>query len=54
MHNAPYTLLFSVRLTLQVYKKLDIGSNKPSAEERAEVPHHLIDVADADSEVGQY
>ena len=30
----------------QVYRGLDIGSAKPSAEIRASVPHHLIDVVD--------
>ena len=30
----------------QVYRGLDIGTGKPSAEERAAVPHHLLDVAD--------
>ncbi len=29
---------------LQVYRGLDIGTAKPGAEERARVPHHLIDV----------
>lgn len=29
-----------------VYRGLDIGTDKPSAELRARVPHHLIDVAD--------
>ncbi len=34
----------------QVYKGMDIGTAKPSAEERAAVPHHLIDIIDpADS-----
>lgn len=28
------------------YREFDIGSAKPTAEERASVPHHLIDVAD--------
>src|SRR3990172_3927757 len=28
------------------YRGMDIGTAKPSAEERARVPHHLIDVAD--------
>jgi len=32
--------------SLQVYRELDIGTAKPSLEERALVPHHLIDVAD--------
>jgi tRNA dimethylallyltransferase len=30
----------------QVYRRLDIGTGKPTAEERAAVPHHLIDVVD--------
>jgi tRNA dimethylallyltransferase len=30
----------------QVYRGLDIGSAKPSAAERAAVPHHLIDLRD--------
>jgi tRNA dimethylallyltransferase len=32
----------------QVYRGLDIGSAKPSAAERAAVPHHLLDVVDPD------
>lgn len=32
----------------QVYRGMDIGTAKPSAEERARVPHHLIDVVDPD------
>jgi tRNA dimethylallyltransferase len=34
--------------SLQVYRGLDIGSAKPTAEERARVRHHLIDVRDPD------
>jgi tRNA dimethylallyltransferase len=30
----------------QVYRLLEIGTAKPTAEERAAVPHHLLDVAD--------
>ena len=30
----------------QVYRGLDIGTAKPCAEERARVPHHLIDIVD--------
>ena len=30
----------------QVYREMDIGSAKPSAAERAAVPHHLIDLLD--------
>jgi tRNA dimethylallyltransferase len=32
----------------QVYRGMDIGTAKPSAEERARVPHHLIDLVDPD------
>ncbi len=32
--------------SMQVYRGLDIGTAKPSAEERARAPHHLIDVAE--------
>jgi tRNA dimethylallyltransferase len=32
--------------SMQVYRGLDIGTAKPSAEERARVPHHLIDVVE--------
>jgi tRNA dimethylallyltransferase len=32
----------------QVYRGMDIGTAKPSAEERARVPHHLIDVVNPD------
>ena len=31
---------------LQVYRGLDIGTAKPSAEDRARVPHHLVDILD--------
>ncbi|KAB2952416.1 MAG: tRNA (adenosine(37)-N6)-dimethylallyltransferase MiaA [Thermoanaerobaculia bacterium] len=31
---------------LQVYRGLDIGTAKPTPEERARVPHHLVDVLD--------
>jgi tRNA dimethylallyltransferase len=34
--------------SLQVYRGLDIGSAKPTPAERAEVRHHLVDVADPD------
>ena len=32
----------------QVYRAMDIGTAKPSAEERARVPHHLLDLVDPD------
>jgi tRNA dimethylallyltransferase len=36
--------------SMQVYRGLDIGTAKPGAAELAEVPHHLVDVADATEE----
>lgn len=33
----------------QVYRGLDLGTAKPSFEERHRVPHHLVDVADLDA-----
>lgn len=32
--------------SMQVYREMDIGTAKPSAAERAEVPHHLINIVD--------
>jgi tRNA dimethylallyltransferase len=32
--------------SLQVYRGLDVGTAKPSREDRARVPHHLIDILD--------
>ena len=32
--------------SMQVYRGLDLGTAKPTAAERARVPHHLIDVAE--------
>lgn len=34
------------------YRGMDIGTAKPSPEERARVPHHLVDIADPDQTVG--
>ena len=36
--------------SIQIYRGFDIGSAKPSAEQRRTVPHHLYDIADADEE----
>ena len=36
--------------SLQVYRDLDIGSAKPTLAARALVPHHLLDVVDADAD----
>lgn len=32
--------------SMQVYRGLDVGTGKPSAPERAAVPHHLLDLCD--------
>jgi tRNA dimethylallyltransferase len=42
--------------SLQVYRYLDIGTAKPTVQERREVPHHLIDVVDPDEgyDAGRY
>lgn len=34
---------------IQVYRGLDIGSAKPTPEERQAIPHHLVDCIDTDS-----
>lgn len=34
--------------SVQIYKYLDIGSAKPTPQEKTEVPHHLIDVLEPD------
>lgn len=34
--------------SIQIYKKLDIGSAKPSLEEREGIPHYLMDFVEAD------
>ena len=36
--------------SMQVYRHLDIGTSKPTREERVRVPHHLIDIVDPDGE----
>ncbi len=42
--------------SMQVYRYLDIGTAKPSLAERAQVPHHMIDVVppDVDYNAGRY
>ncbi|MQL88163.1 hypothetical protein Taro_020718 [Colocasia esculenta] len=42
--------------SVQVYRGLDIGSAKPSTDDRKEVTHHLIDILDPSDEysVGQF
>jgi tRNA dimethylallyltransferase len=34
--------------SMQIYRRLDIGTAKPTADQQAEIRHHLIDVVDAD------
>jgi tRNA dimethylallyltransferase len=36
--------------SMQLYRGLDIGTAKPAADERARVPHHVIDVAEPGEE----
>lgn len=36
--------------SMQVYRHLDIGTSKPTREERERVPHHLIDIVDPNGE----
>jgi tRNA dimethylallyltransferase len=36
--------------SMQVYRGMDIGTAKPTTEERLEVPHHLIDLVDPGEE----
>lgn len=36
--------------SMQCYRRLDIGTAKPTPEERLEVPHHLIDVVEPGDE----
>jgi len=36
--------------SMQVYRGMDIGTAKPTAEERQGIPHHLIDVRDPSDE----
>jgi tRNA dimethylallyltransferase len=35
---------------MQVYRRMDIGTAKPSATERAEVTHHCLDLVDPDAD----
>ncbi len=36
----------------QFYRQMEIGTAKPTPEERARAPHHLVDIADPDETVG--
>jgi len=35
---------------MQIYKRMDIGTAKPSLEEREGIPHHMIDVAEPEED----
>ncbi|MBW2070743.1 MAG: tRNA (adenosine(37)-N6)-dimethylallyltransferase MiaA [Deltaproteobacteria bacterium] len=36
--------------SMQVYRYMDVGTAKPTARERAAVPHHLLDILDPDED----
>lgn len=36
--------------SMQVYRGMDVGTAKPTPDERTEIPHHLIDLADPSEE----
>ena len=36
--------------SMQIYRRMDVGTAKPTAEEMARVPHHMIDVVDPDED----
>jgi len=42
--------------SMQVYKRMDIGTAKPTAEEMEDIPHHMLSVAEPweDFSVGKY
>jgi tRNA dimethylallyltransferase len=42
--------------SMAIYRGMDIGTAKPTAEERTAVAHHLVDIVDPDEEfsVAQY
>jgi tRNA dimethylallyltransferase len=36
--------------SMQIYRYMDIGTAKPTAEEQGRVPHHMIDIVDPDED----
>lgn len=36
--------------SMQVYRRMNIGTAKPTAEEMGEIPHHMLDVCDPDED----
>jgi len=35
--------------SMQIYRQMDIGTAKPTTEERARVPHHMVDIVDPET-----
>ena len=36
--------------SMQIYRRMDIGTAKPTKEEMQGIPHHMLDVADPDED----
>ena len=36
--------------SMQIYRRMDIGTAKPTVEEMQGIPHHMIDVAEPDED----
>ena len=36
--------------SMQIYKRMDIGTAKPTKDEMQDIPHHMLDVAEADED----
>ena len=36
--------------SMQIYRHMDIGTAKPTPEERAQITHHMIDIVDPDED----
>ena len=36
--------------SMQIYRRMDIGTAKPTPEEMGGIPHHMIDVADPEED----
>ena len=36
--------------SMQIYRRMDIGTAKPTREEMGGVPHHMLDVADPEED----
>ena len=36
--------------SMQVYRRMDIGTAKPTEEEKQGIPHHMLDVADPEED----